>query len=180
MQENKKSSLLLNVPLSASSFWQIRSKFSISQQWDKPLTSTALSAEGGASILSLISAAVTVCFAWSLVNINSQYLCVNVCACLSYLELYGLLLFLLLVTPDMASLLWDPEQSRVVIVRNLQEWVCPSGCPSKYRWLKWCIFYLYISETNCLDITYHLLITLRMPKNVWQKFLLKRQLKLWF
>ena len=56
-------------------------------------------------------------------NINSQYVCVNVCVCvcLSYLELYGLLLFLLIVTPDMASLLWDPEQSRIVIVRNLQE-----------------------------------------------------------
>ena len=53
-----------------------------------------------------------------------------VCVCLSYLELYGLLLFLLLVTPDMASLLWDPEQSRVVIIRKLQECVCPSGCPS--------------------------------------------------
>ena len=42
----------------------------------------------------------------------------RVCVCVSYLELYGLLLFLLLITPDLISVRWDPENN-IISLSNL-------------------------------------------------------------
>ena len=157
MQENKKSSLLLNVPLSASSFLQIRNQFSVSQHTvvdcntihSPPRHCQRMEAHRFWAWYPLLSRFVLP-EDFSKLNINTE-LRASVHVCVS---LY------------------------------LHTWNCMGSSSSSSSSLLACSLFPGILNTTKLflerkkDHTDHLLITFQMQKKVWPKFLLKRQLKL--